>query len=91
MSVQRTKKQIKAIKKEIVESGAINIGYNPIVLKHIPSYALVQAVRVISDNKIPDDVENALVESIIITKCIEWLSYSEFKDIVKFFYISDNE
>ena len=83
-----SKKKIKKLKKLIQQESALSIGYASGIIKAIPDYAIIEAIETMIDLHV---VKKHEVENIFITECIRVMSYSDFKDIVKYFYVSEDE
>ena len=78
------KKQIKALKKRIVNESALNVGYNFTIFQKLPVYAITQALKEISANDtITDESE---IKNIFITEAIKNTNYQDFKEIAPCFF-----
>jgi len=82
-----TKKQIKALKKDIVNNTAVNVGYYESVLDNIPSYAMIEAIKeMTTTGLISKETKDADIKNILVTESVKQMSYQDFKDVSKFFF-----
>lgn len=81
------KRFYKTLKKEISNTSAISVGYNPVILESIPSYAILEAIKVISPS-ISENSSEIEIENMLITECVRIMSYQDFKNVSSFFYCS---
>lgn len=82
----KTKKQIKALKKEIIEKGAYNVGFLNKITKALPTYATIEAVKNISINgHININTSETEALNIFVTEAIKATSYQDFKELKKYF------
>lgn len=83
----KSQKEIKRLKKNIVENSAVNAGYYSTIIQNIPSYALIEAVKEIaSKGLIKEMTGNADAENIIVTEAVKSMSFQDFKEVYKFFF-----
>lgn len=83
----KTQKELKRLKKDIVDRSAINIGYSSAILQNLPNYALIEALRIIGQNNLINGNESdADRQNIFVTECIDALNFQDFKEVSKFFF-----
>lgn len=83
----KTKKQIKALKKQIVTNSAVNVGFHNTIIKALPIYATIEAVKNISLNGyININTPEADTRNIFVTEAIKVTSYQDFKELTKYFF-----
>nr|WP_297310216.1 hypothetical protein [uncultured Flavobacterium sp.] len=83
----KTKKQIKALKREIVTNSAVNIGFYNTIINALPIYATIEAVKNISvSGYININTPEAEATNILVTEAIKVTSYQDFKELVKYFF-----
>ena len=82
-----TQKQLKKLKKEIIEASAINVGYHCGIMQSLPNYAIIEAVKTISvSGLLNSDTGEAEAQNIIVTEAIKATSFQDFKELAKFFF-----
>lgn len=87
ITMENTKKQIKALKKDIVNNTAINVGYYDSLLNNLPAYAMLEAIKEITKNGlINKETKDSDIKNILITESIKNMNYQDFKDVSKFFF-----
>ncbi len=85
----KTQKELKALKKEITDNSAINVGYYETILQNLPNYAITEALRIIGQNNLISGNESDKDrENIFVTECIDALNFQDFKEVSKFFFQS---
>ncbi len=80
----KTKKEYKRMKAEIVQESAINVGYYNDM--QIPLYAIVKAVRNISEMGYKPNIEDIEIENMLITEAIKELNFQDFKAVAPYFF-----
>lgn len=82
-----TKKEYKALKKEIVEFSAINIGYNCDVLNRLGDFDILSVIdRVIEYGHFYSGMSDAEKESFLVTEMVKSMSYQDFKKVAPYFF-----
>lgn len=82
-----TKKQLKQLKKEIVENTAIECGFATAVMEKIPSYSLLEAVREITANGWQlNGLDDMSLNNILLTESVKAMNYQDFKEIAPYFF-----
>ena len=83
----KTKKQLKTLKKNIINNSAINVGYYEVVINKLPNYALIEAIKEVSlMGCVKKDTSDSEIKNIIITESVRHINYQDFKDISNYFF-----
>lgn len=81
-----TQKKLKKLKKDIVETSAINVGYRCSIVSALPDYSILEAVKEISTTGlVKAEMEEADVCNILITEAVKKMNFQDFKEIAKYF------
>lgn len=86
-------KQIKAMKKQIVEESALNVGYYesviPEIIEKIDPDTFFKLMGMVSGEwllKAAKSKDRAQFQNILVSEAVKHMSYSEFKTIANFFF-----
>lgn len=83
-------KEIKALKKEIMEEGALNVGYYPHIISKItelwPEMIAEFAKEMALQGPDVANISNPLILNAFVTKAIEKMNYQEFKELAPYFF-----
>jgi len=83
-------KEIKALKKEIMEEGALNVGYYPRIISKItelwPEIIAEFAKEMALQGPDVANISNPLILNAFVTKAIEKMNYQEFKELAPYFF-----
>ena len=82
-----TKKQIKKLKNEIISESALEVGYATAVINKIPVYALIEAVKNISEF-ISVNTSDINIQNRLVTESVKVMNYQDFKEIKDYFFHS---
>ncbi|MGV8957139.1 hypothetical protein [Lactococcus lactis] len=82
-------KEIKALKKEIIEEGALNVGYYPRIISKITELwpeMIAEFVKEIALQGLDvATISHPLILNLFVTKAIEKMNYQEFKILAPYF------
>lgn len=78
--------QYKRMKKQVIKETAIGVGYFEGITSVIPSYALIEATREISRSYLIDKLNDAEVQSILVTESIKALNFQDFKLVAPYLF-----
>ncbi|MDR0200255.1 MAG: hypothetical protein LBI43_06740 [Streptococcaceae bacterium] len=78
-------KEMKALKREVIDEGALNIGFYTDIFEHIPHYALLEAFREVHSQhfELPDD---SALDNALVTEAIKAMNYQDFKEVAPSFF-----
>lgn len=83
-------KEIKALKNEIMQEGAINVGYYTTIISKItelwPEIIAEFAKEMVLQGADVASLENPLILNAFVTKAIEKMNYQEFKELAPYFF-----
>ena len=82
-----TQKKLKKLKKDIVETSAITVGYHCKIVSNLPAYSILEAVKEISIiGLVKAETKEADVCNILITEAVKKMNFQDFKEIAKYFF-----
>lgn len=82
-----TPKELKDLKKEVVDYSALEVGYFEGILSALPPYALIEAIRELSSNGwVGSNTEDTELQNMLITEAIKALNYQDFKQVAPYLF-----
>lgn len=82
-----SKKDYKRIKQEVIEESAYGVGFFDGIFSHLPDYALVDAVRAISEEGfIGHGTDDGTIRNMLVTEAIQAMNYQDFKEVAPYLF-----